>query len=151
MSEEERIDLMHKINSDYLDDERINLNIKLSTPIMVCADLGLWNGRKSGCRMIESGNIKDCLYSSCDFNEWFVDERGDFRCTAVHHDGTNHYLYRAVKETTTEAQVERLKEKLYYGIATRSDITRITRRLGDDIANVYGFSIPKPRNKTLER
>ena len=27
-------------------------------------------------------------------------------------------------------------------IATRADITRVTRRLGDDIAKVYGFSIP---------
>ena len=38
-----------------------------------------------------------------------------------------------------------LKEKLYYGTATRRDITRITQRLGDDIAKVYGFDIPKPK------
>ena len=29
---------------------------------------------------------------------------------------------------------------MYRGIATRADITRVTRRLGDDIAKVYGFS-----------
>ena len=28
---------------------------------------------------------------------------------------------------------------------TRADVTRITRRLGDDIARVYGFSIPRAR------
>ena len=41
--------------------------------------------------------------------------------------------------------MENLKEKLYYGTATRRDITRITQRLGDDIAKVYGFDIPKQR------
>ncbi|MFR5584234.1 MAG: hypothetical protein ACLTLQ_10830 [[Clostridium] scindens] len=35
--------------------------------------------------------------------------------------------------------IELLKEKLYRGTATRADITRVTRRLGDDIAKVYGF------------
>ena len=38
-----------------------------------------------------------------------------------------------------------LKEKLYYGKAVRSDITRITRRLGDEIGKVYGWDFPKPR------
>ena len=32
------------------------------------------------------------------------------------------------------------------------DITRVTRRLGDDIAKVYGFSIPRQRQAaTIER
>ena len=40
-------------------------------------------------------------------------------------------------------KIENLKEKLYRGIATRADITRVTRRLGDEIAHVYGFPIPR--------
>ena len=36
-----------------------------------------------------------------------------------------------------------LKEKLYYGTATRADITRITRRLGDEIGKVYGWDFPQ--------
>ena len=51
-----------------------------------------------------------------------------------------------------ESQIDLLKEKLYYGTATRADITRVTRRLGDDIARVYGFSIPRQRqNAELQR
>lgn len=34
---------------------------------------------------------------------------------------------------------------LEYGKAVRSDITRITRRLGDEIGKVYGWDFPKPR------
>ena len=41
--------------------------------------------------------------------------------------------------------MENLKDKIYHGKATRADITRLTRRLGDEIAAVYGFDIPKQR------
>lgn len=143
LSERERIDLMYQINSDYLDDERINLNITLSRPILVIADLGLWYGRRQGYKEIESGNIRDCLYDDNDYVTWFVDKNGDLRCDSIHHDGTNHYLYRTYKDGVSEEQIENLKWKLYHGQATRKDITRITRRLGDEIGKVYGWEFPQ--------
>ena len=145
LTEDQRIALMYEINGDYLDDERVNLNIQLSQPIIVIGDLGLWYGRRSGYKEIESGNIRDCLYADTDYSTWYVDKLGDLRCDAIHHDGTDHYLYRAYKDGVRESQIDLLKDKLYRGIATRSDVTRITRRLGDDIARVYGFSIPRAR------
>lgn len=145
LTEDQRIALMYEINGDYLDDERVNLNIQLSQPILVIGDLGLWYGRRSGYKEIESGNIRDCLYADTDYSTWYVDKLGDLRCDAIHHDGTNHYLYRAYKDGVRESQIDLLKDKLYRGIATRADVTRITRRLGDDIARVYGFSIPRAR------
>ena len=145
LSEDERISLMYEINGDYLDDERANLNVQLSQPILVVGDLGLWNGRRMGYKEIPSGNIRDCLYSNTDYSTWYVDRLGDLRCDAIHHDGTNFYLYRVYKDSASPSQIELLKEKLYRGIATRADITRVTRRLGDDIAKVYGFSIPRQR------
>ena len=69
------------------------------------------------------------------------------RCDAIHHDGTNHYLYRTYKDGVTEAQKDRLKEKIYDGTATRADITRVTRRLGDDIGRVYGWDFPQQRKQ----
>ena len=75
---------------------------------------------------------------------------GDLRADAVHHDGTNHYLYRVYKDTATDSQIENLKAKIYDGKATRADITRVTRRLGDEIAAVYGFDIPRQK-KNIER
>ena len=149
LSENERIALMYEINGDYLDDERSNLDIQLSRPILVVGDLGLWNGRRMGYKEIQSGNIRDCLYSDTDYVTWFVDRNGDFRCDAIHHDGTNHYLYRVYKDGVSETQIDNLKEKIYYGKATRSDIVRVTRRLGDDIAKVYGFPIPRQRQTAV--
>ena len=147
LSENERVALMYEMNGDYLDDERANLNIQLPQPIIVIGDLGLWYGRRMGYKEIESGNIRDCLYSDRDieYATWYVDKLGDLRCDAIHHDGTNHYLYRTYKDGVRDSQIDLLKEKLYRGIATRADITRVTRRLGDDIAKVYGFSIPWQR------
>ena len=136
---------MVEANDDYLSDERRNLDIQFSQPIIVIGDLGRWNGRVTGYKMIDSGNITDCLYSDTDYTEWYVDKYGDLRANAVHHDGTNHYLYRVFKDGVTDTQIENLQDKIYNGKATRADITRVTKRLGDDIAGVYGFPIPKQR------
>ena len=122
-SDDELYDIMVKSNAENLYDERVNLNIQLSQPIIVIGDLGRWNGRVAG----------------------YVDKYGDLRADAVHHDGTNHYLYRVFKDGVTDMQIENLQDKIYNGKATRADITRVTKRLGDDIAGVYGFSIPKQR------
>ena len=138
---------MVEANDDYLSDERRNLDIQFSQPIIVIGDLGRWNGRVTGYKMIDSGNITDCLYSDTDYTEWYVDKYGDLRANAVHHDGTNHYLYRVFKDGVTDTQIENLQDKIYNGKATRADITRVTKRLGDDIAGVYGFPIPKQRQQ----
>lgn len=64
---------MVETNGDYLSDERVNLNIQLSQPIIVIGDLGLWHGRVMGYKEIPSGNIRDCLYADTDYTEWYVD------------------------------------------------------------------------------
>lgn len=145
LSESELMELMYETNNDYLDDERTNLNVQLSQSIIVIADLGLWNGRFAGYKMIESGNIRDCLYSDADMTEWFVDKKGEFRADAIHHDGRNYYLYRVFKDGITDEQIENLQEKIYSGTATKADIDRVTRRLGDEIAKVNGFDLPKQK------
>ncbi len=142
-SEEALYKWIVETNDEYLSDERENLNIQFAQPIIVIGDLGRWNGRVMGYKMIDSGNIKDCLYSDTDFTEWYVDKYGDLRADAVHHDGTNHYLYRVFKDGVTDEQIERLQDKIYFGKATRADITRVTRRLGDEIGKVYGWNFQK--------
>lgn len=132
-------DLMYETNNSYLDDERVNLDIQLSAPIVVIGDLGLWDGRRMGYKLIRSGNIKDCLYDNNDCVEWWVDERNNLRAMSSHHDGTNYLLYRVFKEEFTEAQRGHFLSKVGRGVATPKDITRYTRRLGDYIGKVYGW------------
>ena len=93
---------MEETNYDYLSDERVNLNVQLSQPIIVIGDIGRWDGRVMGYKDIPSGNIRDCLYADTDYTEWYVDMYGDLRADATHHDGTNHYLYRVFKDGVSE-------------------------------------------------
>ncbi len=139
--ERDLYDFMVETNYENLSFERENLDIQFSQSIIVIGDLGSWDGRKSGYKTIKSGNIKDCLYSDTDFIEWYVDTHGDLRADAVHHDGTNHYLYRVFNDGVTYAQQENLKNKIYRGEATYADVARVTKRLGDKICNVYGWKI----------
>lgn len=146
MTENERMDEMFRINNGYLGDEKENLNIQLPGPILVIADLGLWNGRHNGYHEIESGNISDCLYSECDAATWYVDKFGDLRCDAIHHDGENHYLYRTYRDGVSGDAIDNLKWKIYNGTVRRSDIDLCTRSLGSEIGAVYGweFSVRQP-------
>lgn len=151
--EEKLYKYMVETNDEYLSDERINLNINVpdTDTVLVIADLGLWNGRRSAYREIHADKISDCLYimdRDTDYATWYLDNRGDFCCDQIHHDGTNHLCYRAYKPNVSETQKENLKEKLYRGTATRADITRVTQRLGDEIAKVYGWDIPKSKTKS---
>ena len=132
---------MVETNNEYLEDERINLNIQFSQPIIAVVDLGLWNGRHSGYKDIESGNIIDCLYCMNGYDTFYVDAEGDLRHDSVHHDGTNHILYRVFKEGLSEEQIEDFKDKIYEGTVTQEDINAVTERLGDAIAKVYGWDL----------
>lgn len=122
-----------------LQTERINLNIDVGSPIIVITDLGLWNGEYKAYKFIRSGNIADCLYDGGDSVKWYVDRYKDLRCRSIHHDGRNHYLYRAVKPGVSDYTLRRFCGKILDGTVTREDITRVTRRLGDYIGKVYGW------------
>ena len=149
-TDDELYSIMCETNAEYLSDERANLDIQLAMPIIIIADLGLWNGRVQGYKDVDSGNISDCLYSENDYTEWYVDDKGDFRATDIHHDGTNYYLYRVFKDNVTDEQIEDFKEKIWNHSLTQKDIDKYTRRLGDDIAKVYGFDIPKPEKSSIK-
>lgn len=142
MSEKEIADLAIELNGDYLDDERANLNINLNNEIVAIATLGLWNGPKPAYKVFGK-NIAGCLTSEYD-PIWYVDKNGDFRCHESHHDGTNEILYREFKGIS-ETQKENFLAKIYNGTVTRHDINRCTRRVGDRIADVYGWTVRKAR------
>ena len=138
-TEPEQIKILCDLQYDELDIERMNLDIQLGMPIIVIADLGLWDGRKKGYKVIGTGNVSDCLYDDCDYITWYVDEEHELRCDASHHDGTNHYLYRVFRKGTTDDQMEELEMKIYSGMATQEDIDSVTASIGTKIEKVYGW------------
>ena len=133
-----------EINAEYLGDEKANLNIDVGEEIIIIADLGLWDGRHQAYKLLHKMNIADCLTGTCgDYVTWFVDDRGDLMCRDCHHDGTNLYTYRAWKPGISYAQRSYFMQKVAIGKATRKDITRYTQRIGDRVADVYGWKVRK--------
>lgn len=124
---------------DYLYDVRSNLDITLNHPILVIADLGRWNGRCKGYKLIPSGNIKDILQSSVSGQSechWYCDGY-NIRGEESHHDGVNNYLYREIRN---EDNVDRFLDMIY-SEKKISDHTLnyYTRSIAQDVARIYGF------------
>lgn len=134
--DEELYEWMETLNADYLDDERANLNIEVDGEILIIADLGLWDGRHSAYKIMESKNIKDILYSKCDLAEWYSDGK-DIRFKGIHHDGTNYYLYRV---TRNDIDVDEFLDKLYNQESiSNEEIEKYTKSLHPYVAKVYGW------------
>lgn len=117
-----------------LSDERCNLDVEVDGYIVMFASLGLWNGRHDGGKFI-GHNVKDILYSDCDYVTWYCDEY-NVRCDAIHHDGTNHYLYRVVD---SKEKANKILDEFRNGTMTEEKFRRLTKSLRPYVAKVYGW------------
>lgn len=134
--EDDIYDWMVETNNNYLDDERMNLDQVVEGRILVIADLGLWNGRHSAYKIVGSGNIKDILGYTYDYAEFYGDGY-NIRGTEVHHDGTNYYLYRIIRE---DRNIDNLLDAIYNGEEiSKSKLNYYTKSLYKDVAEVYGW------------
>lgn len=125
-----------ELNDEYLDDERMNLDKQIDGRILVIADLGLWNGRKPAYKILNSKNIKHILQYTYDYAEFYGDGY-NIRGTEIHHDGTNYYLYRVIRE---ERNINNLLDAIYNGEEiTSSKLNYYTKSLYKPVANVYGW------------
>ena len=129
---------MVETNDMYFDDEKYNLNKEVDGRILIIADLGLWNGRKPGYKILGT-NIRDILNINArgfDYAEFYGDGH-NIRATESHHDGTNCYLYRIIRE---DRNIDNLLNAIYNGEEiTSSKLNYYTKSLYKDVANVYGW------------
>ena len=73
-----------------------DLNIRTNSMIIAIADLGLWNGRKQGYKLLGE-NVKNIFDVYEDINKYYCDGK-DIRAVCTHHDGTNYILFREFKD-----------------------------------------------------
>lgn len=119
----------------YLDDERANLNKPTDGRILVIATLGLWDGRHSGYKILDR-NVNEIFCTGEDYTEWYSDGH-NIKATAVHHDGTNCYEYRVIRE---DRNIDNLLNAIYNGEEiTRKKLNYYTRSLHPYVAKVYGW------------
>lgn len=129
---------MVETNDSYFDDECLNLSKEIDGRILIIADLGLWDGRHSGYKILGT-NIKeifDINSRGFDYAEFYGDGK-DIRGTEIHHDGTNYYLYRVIRE---DRDINKLLDATYDGEEISSQkLNYYTRSLYKDVADVYGW------------
>lgn len=124
---------MEDMDND-LYDERANLDIPVDGVIVCFADLGLWDGHHQGAKKFGK-YVKNILRSNNDYQDWYCD-RYNVRCTDIHHDGTNTYLYRVAKD---EEQADRLVQAIAYEGMTEDEFRKATKSLRPYVAKVYGW------------
>lgn len=140
LTEDDKISIVQDDLSNQLDDEEVNLNITLDNPIIAIVSLGLWSGRKSGYKIIESGNIRD-IFSVGKWDEaTFYADANNVRATLYHHDGQNYVTFRELK---ADMDHDEFKLKILNGAHTSRDITRHTKSILPSVAEVYGWKYRK--------
>lgn len=140
LSISEAYELVEEMVSSYFEDEIANLNKDLGYPILVVADFGFWNGRRTGYKVIESGNLSDILkHCSGDNCKWYCDGY-NIRCEESHHDGTNYYTYRKIVNGYENDGIFNLLNKLYYNRPiSKATLNYYTKSIAKDVAEIYGF------------
>lgn len=132
ITDDKAFELAYENKANDFDDLVINCKyIKTNgSPIICIANLGLWNGRRDGYKVL--GSTIDSCFTMLNGNyeaEWYL-KNGNLRCTQRHHDGTNYLLFRQFKPNVTQSQIDNFCQKVYNGVLTEADITRYTEGLG---------------------
>ena len=129
---------MEDENNEYLYDEKANLNKEIDGRILIIADLGLWDGRKSGYKIL--GNNVNEIFNISDRGWDFAEFYGDgynIRGIEWHHDGTNYYEYRVIRENRN---IENLLDAIYIGEEiSRKKMNYYTKSLYPYVAQIYGW------------
>lgn len=124
------------INNSYYYDAVNELHKTLNNNIIALADLGLWSGRKNGIKILGT-NLKCIFEVGEDRNKYYADA-WNIRADCVHHDGTNHILFRKLKEGISAWQIEELAYKNNYTL-TPQQISKYTESLRPYVAAIYGW------------
>jgi len=122
---------------DYLEDEKMNLDVETGGYILGFATLGLWWGRPISYKKIGT-NVADIFDNFCggDDVEWYADKY-NVRLSASHHDGTNCIVYRWVE---SEEKADELCDRIYRGeIKSEEQLFRLTKSIRPFVSEVYGW------------
>ena len=119
----------------WFEDETLNLNKELNGRILAIANSGLWDGRRSGYKILGT-NLNEVLTSTigCDEKEVYCDQY-NVCALGYHHDGYNTVEFREIRE---DRNIDNLTDKLYSGMpVTRKEINYYTKSLRPYIKEIY--------------
>ena len=138
VSEDKVFDFMLDHIREWWEDESRNLDIDTNRLIAI-ADLGLWNGRVSGYKLLNH-NLSEILDYNGGVQDIKVYSDGyNIRQVGAHHDGRNYVLFREFKRGLSQTQIDNFLNKIYEGKCTSKDISRYTTSLLPYVKEVYGW------------
>lgn len=139
MDDAKLIEFLYRENDIWYGDERMNLNITTANPILVIADLGLWDGRKLRYKILASQNVGAILSAHCgDYVTYYADCYNVY-CDDIHHDGTNHYIFREL--VGSEGKCWPLLDAICSGRDYSTLMRRYSRSILPYVAGVYGWPV----------
>lgn len=121
----------------WYDDEADNLYKQLDGRILAIASMGLWNGRKTGYKIL-GDNLNEVLTSTigCDEKEVYFDGY-NIKAEGYHHDGSNFVEYREIRE---DKNIDKLLDKIYMNKPiSRSELNYYTKPLGKYVKQIFGW------------
>jgi hypothetical protein len=139
-TEEGLIDYANTDNNDWLNCERYNLSRrKMHTKFLIIASLGLWNGRRSGYKIMNVTSLNDIFNIGVSSGSaTFYYDKYDLKVENAHHDGVNYLTIREIKPGK-ELALQRLCDKLYNNEEVKSnEITYCTKSLKPIFVEIYG-------------
>ena len=120
----------------WFSDEQENLDKKLDGNIIAIADLGLWNGRVSGYKILGNNLNEIMTFGNHDYIKIYSDGY-NIRKESCHHDGTNRILFRMVRDNR---DIEKFAEMIYDGkTITRSLLNYYTKSIEKDVRKIFGW------------
>lgn len=122
-------------NNEYLNDEKMNLDKILDNDIICIADIGRWNGRAYGYRILNN-NINDIFSVYDDYIEYYGDGKNIVAC-GNHHDGANFYIFRKIRPGR---DIDKFLDAIHNGEKiTPAKLNYHTQSIYNDVASIYGW------------
>ena len=124
----------------WFDDGVLNLNKTTDGMILVIADVGTWRGNFQGYKLLTEKLLSDIMYAgnadNMSYTTLYYDGH-NVRKKVVHHDGTNHIIFREVRPYVN---IDKLCERIYNGeYISNSTLNYYTRSLKRYVKNIYGW------------
>ena len=129
-------EILNNIDRWY-DDETDNLHKPLEGRILAIASMGLWNGRRTGYKILGTSllEVLTCPIG-CDEKEVYFDGY-NIHAEGYHHDGRNFVEFREIRE---DKNIDKLLDKIYMNKPiSRSELNYYTKPLGKYVKQIYGW------------
>jgi len=134
--EQQILEMIYTDNNQDLEDERINLNQQINGKILVIADIGRWNGRFNGYKIIDN-NLKEILSNFGNDEIVIFSDGKNIRAEGYNHDGRSYYLFREIKDGVN---IDKLLNDIYDNKEiTNARLSYYTKSLVPYVNNIYGW------------